>query len=121
LKYASLDERALRLSWASKTVPGGIKVPAVFDTEDHNGVHFVCNEFCQIPEDKLGAAVMACNRLNKQYRWFKFYVDDDPDVMVENGALVDMDSVGRECLEIVVRMVDVVLDVYPELMKVIYA
>lgn len=121
VKFQDINDRVVTLSWASKKVPNGIKVLVAFDQDNNHGVHFVCNGFAVVPEEKLGAVLMACNGLNKLYRWFKFYIDDDMDVMVEDDAIVDIESVGKECLELILRMVNVVGDAYDPIMKAIYS
>ena len=121
VKYTEVDDRAVRLMWDSKSVSSGIKVLVIFDKDNHHGVHFVCNGFCSIPEDKQNDLMVVCNALNKQYRWCKFYVDNDGDLMVEDDAILDMANVGEECIELILRMINIVDDIYPIAMKAIWA
>ena len=72
-------------------------------------------------ENKLTAMLMACNAANKQYRWIKFYISDNQDIMAEDDAILDMANVGEECIELVARMVRVVDEAYPSFMRAIYA
>lgn len=69
----------------------------------------------------MDAMLKACNEANKQFRWIKFYVSDNQEVMAEDDAVLDMASVGEECIELVARMVRVVDEAYPKFMKAIYA
>ncbi|MBR6951111.1 MAG: YbjN domain-containing protein [Oscillospiraceae bacterium] len=121
LKYTDIDERAVRMSWNADNVAAGLEILVIFDKENHNGVHFMCTGFCKVPENKLGAMLIACNEANKQYRWFKFYVTDKQEIMAEDDAILDMANVGEECVELVARMVNVVDEAYPSFMKAIYA
>ena len=121
LKYQDVNERTVKLTWESKVSAAGLRVVVYFAEENRNNAHFICNGFCSVPDEKQVDLMVVCNALNKQYRWFKFYVDDDGDVMVEDDAILSMDNVGDECLELIVRMVNVVDEVYPVFMKAIWA
>lgn len=121
LKFRDIDERAVTLSWDSKTVASGLTVVVIFDKDNHNGVHFMCKNFCSVPDDKLIDLFAICNACNKQYRWVKFYVDDEGDVTAEDDAVLDMANVGQECIELVARIVRIVGEAYPQFMKAIYA
>ena len=121
LKYQDIDERAIRISWDAENIASGLDILVIFDKDNHNGVHFMCGGFCKAPENKLSALLMACNAANKQYRWIKFYIGDNQDIMAEDDAILDMANVGEECIELVARMVRVVDEAYPSFMKAIYA
>ena len=121
LKYKDIDERALTLSWDSDTVPNGITVIVIFDKDNHNGVHFMCQGFCKAPQNKVEAMYAVCNACNKQSRWVKFYTNDDGDIVAEDDAILDMANVGRECIELVARIVRIVGESFPTFMKAIYA
>ena len=120
IKFIDIDERAVRLLWNSSVVPSGISVVVVFDSNNGERVHFMGNRFIKVPEDKTVDLVLACNALNKKYRWFKFYVDTDSDLMVEDDAILSLDNVGDECLEIVIRLVEVVNESYQVLMRALW-
>ena len=59
--------------------------------------------------------------MNAQYRWVKFYIDGDQDIACQSDALVDIESVGSECLQMVERMVGIMDEAYPEFMKAFWA
>ena len=61
-----------------------------------------------------------CNSLNGEYRWVKFYIDGDGDIAVSMDAVVDIDTVGAECIQLVNRMVNIYDDAYPRLMRAIW-
>ena len=120
LKYQDYDERAVRVTWNSKVVRSGVSVLTIFDSDNGNRVHFIGNNFISIPDEKTSDVIVACNALNKKYRWFKFYVDTDGDLMVEDDAILSLDNVCDECMEIIVRMVRVIEEVYPSLMRIVW-
>ncbi len=61
------------------------------------------------------------NAENAKYRWIKFYVDDDNDIRAEMDAVLDLDTAGDECFELMLRMCDIVDDAYVEIQKGFWA
>ncbi len=77
--------------------------------------------FASAPQDRLGNVLITCNELNKQFKWVKFLVDDDGDVNAEDDAIIDPNTGADECLELMMRMADIVSEhAYPVIMKAIY-
>ena len=74
-----------------------------------------------VSKDKRMEAIVACNELNCQYKWFTFYVDRDNDVVVHDDAILSVDDEGEEAFELLLRMLKIGDDVKPTLMKAIYA
>ena len=121
IKFTDLDDRAVKLSFSSKVVPNGVTVFAIFDKENHNGVHLVATNFVIVPEDKFAAVLMACNESNAKFRWVKFYVNDKLNVCAEADAIIDAESGGREVTELAFRISDIVDDAFPAFMKAVYS
>lgn len=74
-----------------------------------------------VPEDKFVDLVLACNQLNNQFRFIKFTVDKDNDVMARADAILDTTSAGDECFELLIRSLQIIQDAKPLIMKSIYA
>ncbi|MCD8192406.1 MAG: YbjN domain-containing protein [Oscillospiraceae bacterium] len=89
--------------------------------EDCKYAAFRCFNFAKAPKDRFGHAMIACNELNKKYKWVKFYLDDDGDVTAENDAILDAATCGEVCFELMIRMTQIVNEAYPVIMKAIYA
>ena len=121
IKFRDLDERAVRLSFHSDTVPNGVTVYVIFDAEDNNGVHFTARDFAIVPKDKYAAVLLACNEANAKYRWVKFYINDDLEIVLDEDAVIDRSSVGQECAEVAFRISDILDDAYGSFMKAIYS
>lgn len=51
---------------------------------------------------------LICNILNAKYRWVKFYLDDDKDVICEMDIKVDESNCGELCVEMAPRMVHII-------------
>lgn len=79
-----------------------------------------CFNFAKCPKDRMGQVMIACNALNMQYKWVKFYVDADGDVQAEDDAIIDGATAGTETLELVLRMAQIVDEAYPVVMNAIY-
>lgn len=67
---------------------------------------------------ELGITV--CNKQNEKYRWVKFYIDHDDDVIAELDAYVDEQNCGFVCSALVHRMVSVVDGAYPEFVNALW-
>lgn len=79
-------------------------------------------DFVNIPEDKLGVCYVVANACNAKYSHIKFYVDEEHNTMrTENDAIIQPDSLEDEVFEIIVRMLKVVEDAYPLIMKAIWS
>lgn len=77
--------------------------------------------FDRVPEDRTADAIFVCNELNCKYKWVTFYVDKDNDLMFHDDAILSVENAGSECLELLVRMLDIAGDVKPVIMKAFYA
>ena len=97
---------------------GSVTVMVSFDDSGH--VNFLSLPVMELTQSKFAAALVACNALNNQYRWVRFYLKDN-DICADADAVVDEDTCGRECMEYVLRMVDIIDKAYPQLMKVKWA
>ena len=60
------------------------------------------------------------NRLNSQYRFAKFVLDDDLDVIVQYDLPLRGNNVGECALEMAVCFVKVIQQAYADLMRTIW-
>lgn len=97
-----------------------VRINVLFDT-DGNSVQLVTGTVVRIPKDKTAQALITCNRCNKRFRWVKFYIDDDNDLIVEADGIIDEMTVGEECIELLFRTVSILDDSYGDFMKAIWA
>ncbi len=116
IKYTDVDENRVSVSYSGDNT-NGIKVNVIFDKDGDNLVALRCWSFGKVPANKRTVVMEACNSLNNQYRWVKFYIDEDGDVCTALDAVVDISTVGAECIQLVSRMVDIYDNGYPVLMK----
>ena len=116
LKYTDLDEFRVKLRYTADNT-NNIEIMVIFDKDGEGLVALRCWSFGKCPNGKRAALLEACNKLNTEWRWVKFYIDDDEDVSAALDAVVDIDTVGDECVQLVRRMVNIYDDAYPVLMK----
>ncbi len=74
-----------------------------------------------VPEEKLADVLFVCNEMNAKYKWVKFYLDSDNDIMLEDDAILSPANAGAEAFELLIRMIDILKDTKPVFMKAIYA
>ncbi len=97
-----------------------LSILSIFDNnEKHLSIKIYT--LAHTPESRYGQVLMACNDLNKRYRWVKFYLDKDGDVNAELDAIVDNVTGAEESFELMVRIAQISDEAYPVLMKAIYA
>ncbi len=74
-----------------------------------------------VPDEKVADVIFACNSFNSDYKWVKFYVDRDNDLVLQDDAILSVDDPGEEAFELLIRMVKLSEDLKPQIMKAIYA
>lgn len=75
----------------------------------------------KIPEDKKSVVLEAMNKLNSKYRFVKFALDDDGAISVSYDVPTSAGEVGGIAFEMLVRLVKIIDESYPELMKAIWS
>lgn len=76
--------------------------------------------FEKVPGDKVSDMYAVCNQLNSSYKWLKFYIDKDNDIMIQDDAIVTPESAADECFELLVRRSQIIKDVKPVIMRALY-
>lgn len=98
-----------------------VEVKLFFD-DDNRSVAVRSFNICKVPENKKPAVYETCSKLNDKFRWIKFYIDEDDNTVTgAMDAIIQLDSCGEECKEIIHRTVGIVDDAYPDLMKAIWS
>ena len=94
----------------------------VFIFDDNNrSVNIKVWSICKVSEEKLVDMYVTLNELNYEYRWIKLYLDSDNEVTLSGDAVLSEMSAGDECFELLVRYLGILDDIFPRLMKVIWA
>ncbi len=116
IKYTDRDERAVRVAYTGdnlKTIP----VMVIFNEDDRGVVALRCWEIADVPAEKFVDILTICNELNNKYRWVKFSIDKDNALVASLDAYIDETTCGEECSELVRRMIGIVDEAYPDIMK----
>ena len=74
----------------------------------------------RVPEEKFVDVVLICNQLNNRYRYAKFAVDRDNDVVIRADAILDSASAGEKCFELLIRKLKIIREARPDIMRCIY-
>ena len=99
---------------------GDVSIFIFFD-QDETSVAIRSFKYCTFSEDKLSKMYEICSNMNNQYRWIKFYVQEEERVItLATDAVIQMESCGEEILELVMRLADIADSAYPHFMKAIW-
>ena len=73
-----------------------------------------------VPQEKTTDLYAVCNQMNCTWKWFKFYLDKDNNIIVQGDAILSPESAADETFELLVRRVNVMKEVKPTFMRAIY-
>lgn len=121
IKYLEIDDYTLRISYSCDNIDN-ISVYVRFDKDGGNTVTlnaFQIANFGANSEKNLKGLIV-CNALNQKLRWVKFYLDEESDLIAECDAIVDPETVGEECLSLILKIVHIVDESYPLIMKALW-
>jgi len=116
LPYNEIKEGVIEVFEKKENI-GSVRVVIGFDEPDSTRPWFRCFELGRFPEEKTAAALIACNNANKEYRWVRFSLDEEHDIVCAADAIVDEETVFDEVVELIVRMMRIVDTVYPTFMQ----
>ena len=109
----------LRVGWNFNG--GKISIFFRFDESDTH-VHLEGMDFVTVPKDKFDAVYPVLNELNDKYVHVKFVLDtSDGEINARDDDIIQLDSCGPECFELMIRMVQIVEDAYPQIMKAMWS
>ena len=112
IKYRIVNVGEISFIEAGFNIEGGPVAQARFfaQNKDSNDVQIrICGLMQKIAEEKETAILKACNRLNSEMRFFKFYLDRERDLIGEGDlpARISEESVGECCFELFVRAMQI--------------
>jgi hypothetical protein len=89
--------------------------------DDDNDVAVRIFSLVTIDKEKQDKVLPVINNLNNKYRYVKFILDNDGDVNVEYDYLVKCPDPAVSAKELIIRIVKIVDEAYPELMRAMWA
>lgn len=111
IKYTDIDEFVVKVVYSGDHIKA-IPVYVFFDKDNDPIIQLKCwNIENFMGEEAKG--ILACNEMNSHYRWIKFYLDKDSDIVADCDAYIDAETCGKECLNLVRRMVNITDEAYP--------
>ena len=113
--FYDLDERAVRMVTDGDNFKN-ISVYALFDKDGDNNVQYRCADIMNF-KDNEAAALVACNEVNKKFRWVKFYLNDEAEIVAETDAYLSEENCGDECFSLMLHMFSIIDKAYVEFMK----
>ena len=124
IKYTEQKENVLKIVYDGENMDS-IPVFAIFDDEGDPVVQFKCWNILNFKNNKE-KGIEICNSLNCEYRWLRFYVDDDCDVVVSVDAVLGEDSYlddacGEMCMFYLKRVISILDEAYPQIAKARWA
>ena len=119
IKYTEQKENVLKVVYSGDNLDT-ISIFVIFDDDGDPVVQYKCWDIANF-KNKIEEAMTVCNELNNEYRWIKFYVDDDGDIIAAMDAFIDVDDCGEMCMYYFRRMLGIVDDAYPKIAKARWA
>lgn len=123
LKYRAEETEKLsviRVGMNNKV--GGDEVYYFVADNDRNDVVLRSGTIASIPEEKMDEALEIVNNLNNRFRYARFVIDKDRDVVVQADVPTESTDaeVGPIAVELMVRLSKMYDEVYPQLMKCVW-
>ncbi|MBR0112404.1 MAG: YbjN domain-containing protein [Clostridia bacterium] len=95
-----------------------IPVIVIFDEDGSNHVAVRCFGISNAQfAGKEAAALALCNALNNQFRWVKFTLNDDAEISASIDGILDLDTCGEEIYHLIMLIVGITDEAYPEIMR----
>lgn len=115
IKYEVIDEVSMIIKNRGDKWTDG-RFLLTFDSKDRPEVGILGGYITTYNAEKRDAGIKICNSLNAQYRWVKFYVDDSNNVVCEIDAIFEETNLAT-ILTLLIKMINIIDQSYPELMK----
>ena len=121
MNYTRSGERTLYVITpeACKNV-GYIEVITTFDMERPGDVQLFIPHLGKFARNKQTVGMATCNALNEKYRWVNFHINSYDEGCARCDFVLHGANAGKECLELLLRMVRIVDEAYPDLMNALY-
>ncbi len=94
----------------------------VFFSADGFDVGIRCFELCKTSEEKFATTLELINKINKQYFYVKFCIDEEYNIIAAADTNIKPEDIdfGSRLIDFVSDFMSVLDEVYPELMKEIW-
>ena len=95
----------------------------MYATDNDNDIKVRSEIIAKFSGEKLQKGLELINKLNEEYRFAKFVIDSDGDLTAEYDFPKNMsdEAIGECAIELSIRMSSIINDVYPEIMRTVWA
>ena len=115
------DDVAFRLIFSGKNC-SEINILILFDEAGGDTLRLQCGAVNNANfKDKEAVGLALCNNLNGQYRWVKFYLDEDANIRVMIDGIVEPETCGKEVYRLLHLIVGIIDEAYPDIMRARFA
>ncbi len=94
-----------------------IRIVMDFSADNHD-VSIKALDIAEVPESARNAMLNEINSINRDFRWVKFYVDEENKIIAEDDAIIQLDSCAEEVFRCDLQLVSILDMVYPRIMEV---
>lgn len=123
-KYAVKDLGQLSLIDAGYTIDGGpvARVHFVSADDDNDVAIRIYGLMHNVPKEKQAAVIDACNKVNREIRHFKFYLDKENDLVGQGDIPVNVpdETLGECCSEMFIRAMQILSKYYHFFPEAVY-
>ena len=93
----------------------------LFFEQDEKSVSIRIFKLFIVPIDKRLQLLELMNKIHSEYRWVKFFIDEDGWMNVQIDALLDAETAGPYCMNLILRTMNIIDTVYPRFMHEVWA
>lgn len=89
--------------------------------QDQHTVSMQILGLLQYDEEHNENMLAIANELNGTYRWFKFFTKENKKINVQADAIISEETSGHICVELLVRVMRIIDEVYPKFMHALWS
>ena len=97
-----------------------VMIHLVFDL-DGTSAQIITSPIASVPAEKTAGVLLALNDCNSRFRWVKFHLDEDNDVLAKSDVIFDEQNCADACIEVVMRTASIIDDAYADIMKAVWS
>lgn len=119
VSYESVDDNTIVIDISANGVRDeGFSFYVTFHNSDDH-VSLMCVDIANVPDDRRTHCLEVLNEYNGIYRWAKFFIDKQGDLLCVSDVFVSEDTCGKACMEVLRRVYSVLMNSYGQIVKLI--
>ncbi len=117
--YEERDEFTVKIMYGGENLKN-IPIFVHFDEDGDPFVQCKCWDIANF-KGKESKGLIACNNVNNEYRWVKYCLDEDADIVASIDGYIDSDTCAEVTTALVHRVGSITDDAYPIFAKAMWA